>query len=81
MQTMSVSEARAAVVRGAVISASIHEAPAGEGWTLSLSGSQHCGIFVETTRSRSLKIYRRIDAAMNDVSALGLKTASVILGK
>lgn len=82
MQTMSVSEARAAVARGAVISASIHEAPTGDGWTLSLSGGDHHDrVFVETTRSRSLKIYRRIDATMTDVSALGLKTASVVLGK
>ena len=81
MQTMNIATARAAVAEGAVISASIHEAPSGEGWTLSLSKSQHDRVFVETTRARALKIYRRIDAAMNDVAALGLKTASVVLEK
>ena len=81
MQTMNVATARAAVAEGAVISASIQEAPAGAGWTLSLSKSEQSRFFVETTRSRALKIYRRIDAAMNDVAEIGLKTANVVLSE
>ena len=81
MQTMNIATARAAVAEGAVISASIYEAPSLAGWTLSLAKSQQDRVFVETTRSRALKIYRRIDAAMNDVAEIGLKTANVVLSE